>query len=205
MDETPTLPAGEVAANLLLGLDKPTLLGIGHYLGARFLHQHPWISTPELVVHWPHPHRHKERGWYRRDTITVNLPRCRPPTRTPGYAWSFPGYKADMTPVGVYTHELGHHVAAELGLPSLTTWAEPSVSGYEPNGSEAFAEAFRLFLTNPSLLREGRPRRWSTLTESLGLEPSALALTPWDEVLRLRGAHERFITAARNWIKRGAR
>lgn len=195
----------------VLSMDKPTLLEAGVYLGDVFLQDHPDVSRPTLEVHWPKPHRHPERGWYRPGRITVNLPRCRPPTRTPGFAWSFPGYKADMTPIGVYTHELGHHVEEELQPRVSDPWVtdswmlEPPVSGYEPNFTEAFAEAFRLFLTNPSLLREGRPRRWSTLTVELGLVPSTLATIPWDEVLTQRGAHERFIAAARNWVKAGQR
>src|SRR5690349_1436766 len=35
---------------------------------------------------------------------------CKRPVKTPGYAWSFTGYKADNTAPGVIAHEVGHHV-----------------------------------------------------------------------------------------------
>lgn len=185
-------------------LDRPDLLEYGLELGRGILRRLE-IPEPIVEVHWPTPHRHPERGWYRgvrlgEKRVTINLPRCRLPTRVPGYAWSFPGYKADLTPIGVVTHEFGHHVDAWLKYPHLPGWrSEAPVSGYEPNRGEAFAEALRLFCTNPDLLRVGRPVRWGFFAERAG-EIGELA--PWEDVLRLRGAHERFISAARNWIRR---
>lgn len=193
-------------------LDKPQLLEVGYRLGYDVLDRNG-LPHPGVTVHWPKPHRHRELGWYRPGRtpsslgrVTVNLPRNRPATKTPGFSWSFPGYKADRTPVGVFTHELGHHVDDYLNEPIITSWGdEAPVSGYEPNRQESWAEAWRLFCTNPDLLRVGRPRRWHTLTETLGLVPSDLLgeLEPWEERLERWGAHEKFLSAARNFVKAG--
>lgn len=138
------------------------------------------------------------KGFYRRGTVFINLPRCRPATRTPGYSWSFPGYKADLTPVGVVAHEVGHYIDEQLNFPQLRGWSgERSVTSYEPNRRERFAEAVKLFITNPDLLRVGRPVRHALLLD-LGLRP--LHDAPWRDVLRERGAHERFFDAAQKWI-----
>lgn len=190
-------------------LDRPQLLEIGYRLGLGALDRND-IPHPGITVHWPQPHRHRDLGWYRPGRsstslgrVTMNLPRCRPATKVPGYAWSFPGYKADRTPVGVFTHELGHYVDDYLGKPVLHEWRdyESPVSGYEPNRQEMFAEAFRLLCTNPDLLRVGRPIRWRTFTDGLGLDPGELE--PWEERLERWGAHEKFLNAAKNFVKEG--
>lgn len=147
-------------------------------------------------------------GYWCRGVIKVNVSRCTPPAFNPGYSWSFPGYKADRTVVGVTLHELGHHIWWAIGeesnpdswLAHYTAWREAgedeaAVSGYEPNVEETFAEAWKLFCTNPDLLRVGRPQRWALLRES-GLRPPHLA--PWREVLQ--HAHPRMIAAAESWI-----
>lgn len=142
------------------------------------------------------------KGFYRDGHVYVNLGKTVRATRTPGYAWSFPGYKADLTPAGVVAHETGHHVDALTNHKPLVGWgAEARVTSYEPDRAESFAEAFKLFVTNPDLLRVGRPVRWRHLTEVLGLDPGPLV--PWDQVLAARGAHARFLVAAKNWAARG--
>lgn len=143
---------------------------------------------------------HGLHGFYRSGVIYSNPDRNLLPVRTPGYAWSFPGYKADKTPVGVVCHEVGHWLDDLFRHPRYDWGREAAVSGYEPNRAERFAEACRLLQTNPQLLRLGRPRRWGTLVDDLGLVPAHDL--PWDEVLRARGAHDRFLAAARNWITR---
>lgn len=151
-----------------------------------------------------------DKGWYWNETLFVNLKRSRPPVKTPGFAWSYTGFKADLTAPGVLAHETGHHIhfrprmrGPEL-IPSLKMIAgiaakEAPVSGYEPNPYEVFAEAARLFILNPELLREGRPQRFRMLTDEFGLKPPHDA--PWREVLK--HAHPKIIAAAESWIKRG--
>lgn len=191
----------------VLELDRAELYELGLVLALRALDRNG-IPPPTYATEHPYFSRGNDgwglRGFYVRGHVFVNLPKSSLPTRTPGYAWSFPGYKADMTPVGVLAHETGHHVDELLGSDRpLTGWrAEAPVSGYEPDRAERFAEAFRLFVTNPDLLRAGRPVRWAHLTEVLGLDPGPLV--PWDQVLAERGAHARFLVAAKNWVAKGS-
>lgn len=96
----------------------------------------------------------------------------------------------DYTPVGVFCHEVGHHVDRALAVRGYSRGCgvflslveeEGEVSRFEYNIQESFAEAIRLFITNPDLLRVGRPQRWDFLTKVLRLKP--LHTTPWRRVL----------------------
>lgn len=86
-----------------------------------------------------------------------------------GRAWSYPGHTIDRTPFGVICHELGHHVdlahGARPGLHGFWQMREQTgekpISGYCPNDNEWFAEMFRLFVTNPTLLGTFRPRTYA--------------------------------------------
>lgn len=190
----------------VLGLPKAKLYALGLELANQLL-DGSYLRRPEYLDDHAYFRRGRgpgQRGFYRNGRVHTNLAACAPPTRTPGFAWSFPGYKADLTPVGVVCHEVGHHVDDLFGHPSLVSWAtEPPVSGYEPDRGERLAEAVRLLGTNPDLLRCGRPRRWTTLVDVLGLVPAHDL--PWEEVLRSRGAHEKHLRAAGNWVAAGRR
>lgn len=163
------------------------------------------VPTPRFVI----DSTIKHAGEYdtRTGTVHTSIARCQVPTVNPGHSWSFPGYKADRTTYGVPPHEVGHHVHAHL-LRSIDVanldirdWKqEAPVSGYEPDRKERIAEAIRLFITNPNLLKLGRPIRWETLTTTWGLRP--LHNSPWQNVLGMFDAHERYYSAAENWIKR---
>jgi len=48
---------------------------------------------------------------------------------------------------------------------------EAEISVAEYNVLESFAEAIRLFVTNPNLLEVGRPARWEHLRSAMGLKP----------------------------------
>lgn len=113
--------------------------------------------------------------------------------------WSFPGYTTDRTAMGVMAHEHGHYVDHALGYPSnLAEWKglrSEKISSYEPNGSEAFAESFRVFLLNPPLLKIVAPRRFEFLTVRLGLKPIFAAKDPL-KLLKNRGASDKIIAAA---------
>jgi hypothetical protein len=111
-------------------------------------------------------------GLYHRGTIYVDPPAC----ARLGYggpAWSWPGYIIDRTPYGVHAHELGHYVADQLRLSETTLRrksGEMKLTNYCPNAAEWLAEMFRLFVTNPSLLRGVRPATYSLFVGE-GLKP----------------------------------
>jgi hypothetical protein len=142
-------------------------------------------------------------GWYTSNKVWVNVGKTRPATITPGFSWTYPGYKADLTAYGVTAHEVGHHVQAIRKISRheirVITALEPRVTSYEPTPNESFAEMMKVFITNPDLLRVGRPVRWIFLTRQLGLRP--VDDRPWTDVLS--AAHPKFIAAAHNWIKQG--
>jgi len=86
--------------------------------------------------------------------------------------WSWPGSDTDRTPYGVLAHELGHHADYLVGGVKGRYWSEYSsevraaanergLTSYAgENPAEWFAEAFRLFVTNPPLLEALRPRTY---------------------------------------------
>ena len=162
------------------------------------------LPHPEyLGVQPPVRGKWKDRGLYdpAAARVYVDVTKSLMPVRTPGFSWSFPGSKADLTAVGVTAHETGHHVHEVLGRRELLRVAgtmfpyEAAVSGYEPHLGEAIAEACRLFILNPQLLREGRPFRWGFMVDVLGLRP--LHDMPWRHVLV--HAHPRLIAALEGW------
>lgn len=164
----------------------------------------------EFCDQWPFPRPwvrkcdgRKLKGWYSPSTNTVSYSFGRTPVRTPGYSWSFTGYKADLTSYGILAHELGHwwHFQEprrdDITLAArLLAMDERAVSGYEPNAHETIAEAVRLFILNPDLLRCGRPKRYAYL-ESMGMRP--LHDLSWREVLA--NAHPKLVRAAERWIQ----
>lgn len=156
-------------------------------------------NVPRLAgLHFsPPPHarnRFQLTGLYHNNTIWVDLSKTRTPVATPVRSWSFTGWKSDMTPAGVLAHEFGHHVWYAL-LPYRKirsalreiVQVEHAVSGYEPCVEESFAEAFRVFMLNPDLLRCGWPGRYEFML-TVGLKP--LHEIPWREILV--NAHPRF-------------
>ena len=132
----------------------------------------------------------------RNKRITVFMKACRVPTKVPGYAWSYPGYKADKTPYGVLLHEFGHYMwdnyyeAEFRKLPK-----SESVSSYEPDANERCAETFKLFLGNPDLLKVLCPTRYNLIIEA-GYKP--VINKSWEYVLE--GAHIKFFEAIRKKI-----
>lgn len=171
------------------------------------------LRPPEFIdaSNDPHPQdcrpldeRPRDFGWYTANKVHVNVKRTRPATVIPGYAWSYPGYKADLTAYGVTAHEVGHHVQAVRRVLRedirVVVNREPCVTSYEPTAAESFAEMMKLFITNPDLLRIGRPIRWAFLTSHLKLKP--VDDRPWTDVLS--AAHPLIVAAARRWIDKGA-
>lgn len=117
--------------------------------------------------------------------------------------WSWPGYKDDWTPYGWLALGTARHViyTRELAtfIPDLSM--EPPVCADEPTDQEAVAQAIRLFITNPDLLRAGRPMRYWYLREQLKLEP--VETRRWERVLT--GCDKMMLAQAYRWIEHGNR
>ena len=142
-------------------------------------------------------------GLYVNMSVLVDVEKTRWPAYKKGRTWSFPRYKVDKTAMGVVAHETGHHVQA-LRVCGLHEWqrkvldTEPAVTGYEPTPGEAFAEAMRLFILNPDLLKVGRPKRFEYLRYVCQLKP--LDLGRWNQVLEHAPDHIK--QAATRWAGR---
>ena len=124
---------------------------------------------------------------------------------TAGRSWSYPGYSVDRTPYGVIAHELGHHAdrsksarrGAYFGDYSIKLRAatgETPLTSYCPNDAEWFAEMFRLFVTNPDLLRLIKPETHKRLASEFA--PSVT--DTWESVLK--NAPVRTIEAAKKKV-----
>lgn len=143
-------------------------------------------------------------AYYRPSTIHICVSRCAP-VGYGGRAWSFPGYVVDRTPYGVVQHELGHHADVlnstrkgnyygDFSMRLHEQTGEKAITTYCPNDAEWFAEIFRLFVTNPDLLRLLRPRVWKELRSKF----SPVFEDSWRE--RLTNAPERTLKAAERKI-----
>lgn len=160
-----------------------------------------FVVTPKIVERIDNP-RFSACGYYRAGVINIFEKRCARVGRA-GRQWSYPGYTVDRTPYGVLAHELGHHVDDASGRRGGThchvvvhlTHEEP-ISGYCPTVHEWFAEMFKVFVTNPDLLRVLRPKTYDQLTQRW---PHPIEVRRWDEVL---ASSERHINAVRNKLKR---
>ena len=173
-----------------------------------------------------HSHRYYGMCRYESRVVEVYVNSCRTPCSERGYSWSYPGWKADVTPGGVLRHELGHWIMSQKGFifkdrtldlnkkfmrsngicPSSMIEAtrvaileEASVSSYEPNVDEVFAEALKVYMINPDLLRVGRPLRYDIIRIHLGIQPTETR--SWKEVLST--APLRIQKAAIGWIRKG--
>lgn len=112
-------------------------------------------------------------GTYNGKLIKVDLSKCAKPSQL----YSYPNLHSNRTPQGVITHEFGHYLADVLGISGRTLLKyrkeinEKPISSYAPNSSEWFAEIIKLYLTNPDLLKLGRPKTYNWLYEDLKLKP----------------------------------
>lgn len=153
------------------------------------------------IAEWPFP---QTCAYYRPHYIAICVERC----AHPGYggrAWSWPGYAVDRTPYGVLAHELGHAVDVHLSQTTdryrgdfsadlRRTSGAPALTGYASDDGEWFAEWFRLYVTNPDLVRALAPALWAQLQAPW----RPVETRPWQEVLAT--APERTRRAAENRI-----
>lgn len=109
--------------------------------------------------------------------INICLVHCGTPcTNDQPRNWTWPGSTTDREPYGVVAHELGHHMdwiasekkgnyGGDYSSYVMEQSGEKPISGYSPNPWEWFAEMARLFITNPDLLRQLRPRTYAIFLE----------------------------------------
>jgi len=133
--------------------------------------------------------------------IVINVKRCRLPAKNPGYAWSYTGWKADLTVGGVLAHEVGHHCEKDSEI-TYKEWrrhcrGERPPTSYAPNWREDFAESMKIFILNPDLLQYGRPKRYELLAAVFSQTIEAT----WQEILI--HAHEKYKFAAIRWAAAG--
>ncbi|MDO9099679.1 MAG: hypothetical protein Q7V53_02895 [Caldisericota bacterium] len=151
---------------------KQRLLDDGIVLMRRFCEVNS-LAVPEVNIRstaeWPFG----VCAYYRPTKIEVCLEKCAH-IGVAGRSWSFPGNTVDRTPYGVIQHELGHHVdvmhstqtaryRGDFSVKLRREAGEPPISGYCPDDGEWFAELFRVFVTNPDLLRIIRPATYERL------------------------------------------
>jgi len=181
---------------------KASLLARGAALMARFCTANA-LEVPQLTIV-------KREGWsfdacayYRPVEVTICVEKCAA-IGVAGMAWSFPGHSTDRTPYGVIAHELGHHADwsrserkgryyGDFSIAMRARCAEAPLTSYCPNDAEWFAEMFRLFVTNPDLLHQLRPR---TFRDLLGMGFVPVFNDPW--YARLAGAPERTVQSIIN-------
>lgn len=142
------------------------------------------IAPPTVVVTTT-PTMFGTCAYYRDGEIAIWPAACAAIGRA-GRAWSYPGHSVDRTPYGVLAHELGHHVDKAHGAAGGiygTAWrattGENPLTGYCDNDNEWFAELFRLFVTNPTLLAAMRPKTWRLMHETW----RSVELRHWGSVL----------------------
>lgn len=140
------------------------------------------------------------------DSIMINPAACAT-TGVGGRNWNWPGNVVDRTPHGVVCHELGHVVDWWVGdgllvysrtVAKAANWELP-ITGYAPDDKEWFAEMFRLFLTNPDLLRLIRPRTYTVLRGDF----RPVIEGDWRTVLK--DASQRYVIVNENKIAKAAR
>lgn len=163
--------------------------------------------SPVVVHETPDPVKFGTCAYYRSSEIFIQVSACAH-IGTGGRAWSYPGYVTDRTPYGVLAHELGHHVDKAHGSNGgilchelrARTGEEP-ITSYAPNTQEWFAEIFRLFVTNPDLLRLVRPKMHGELAERF----TSVEKRAWDQVVtaeRQQAVARTKIAQAQNAVRR---
>lgn len=191
-------------------MNRASMYHQGRVLLAAFCDENS-LPPPPVVEADPSAWRVLACAYYREvPGIVINIGACASIGRG-GRAWSYPGYIIDRTPYGVLQHELGHYVDLRIasiqypGAPRGNYWAATSrkvkeASGEKPltgyaavDDAEWFAEAFRLFVTNPDLLLQIRPRTHREF-RALGLKP--VIAKDWRTVLETPAAPARTIAMA---------
>jgi hypothetical protein len=184
----PKVDYGPLRESSVFSRDRVCLAQQGHSLVTRFCALNG-LRCPNMVVSLQEDWHVGACAYYRPQTIHICPEECGWPCGAErSRNWSWPGSTVDREPYGVVCHELGHHcdwhrspkkgsyggdyserVMKECGEPGLTSYADA-------NPWEWFAEAFRLFVTNPELLKLVRPLTYKLIAKDFR---PAVEL-PWD-------------------------
>lgn len=118
--------------------------------------------------------------------IHVNVNKCKNPENNFSQNFNFPGWRYDSTILGVLGKQCGYHIDNIFEEVSQNkNWCsiyESSIFKKDESYSNDFSESARLFITNPGLLKRGRPQKFKFFTQVLNLKP--LFDLPWDMVLQ---------------------
>lgn len=179
--------------------DKITLAQLGVEMCKEFLLDNELV-VPKFSILTPEDRYYHVNscGFYRAKLGVHVMPQKCANLGVAGRNWSWPGHWIDRTPYGVVAHEVGHHVHHFHYQNSnyvKDESGEKKLTNYCPNDLEWFAEMFRLFLTNPDLLRLIRPRTFGLLAE----EFNCISEETWQQVLH--DAPERHIKLIKSKIK----
>lgn len=176
--------------------DKKELLQLGKGLMEEFCYVND-VPKPEIDVvpkdEWGFP---SVCAYYRFNYIAICLECCGYPCGLEtSMNWTWPGSTIDREPFGVICHELAHACDVHRGqVKHITTgkyWSEyskaiqettrePKLTNYCPNHAEWFAEIFRVFITNPNLLKLLRPKTYNLLIDD-GWKP--VVKRDWKEAM----------------------
>lgn len=155
---------------------KQKLYQLGIERAIRFCHVNK-LPIPKFEVADPEEWYWDACAYYRPQTIRLYLTKCATPaTQNASRNWNWPGSTTDREPYGVVCHELGHHVdwlvgeqkgkySSEYSAKVMAESGEKPITSYCPNPAEWFAEMFRLFVTNASLLLDLRPKTYQILIQ----------------------------------------
>lgn len=160
------------------------------------------LSVPEYFDHVPHDKKEKF-GYYDRyrQRIFVNLLKCKEPELDFSKNYNYTCWKFDITPVGVICKQTGYHIDQIHDFPSKkkewTSIKESPVFIKENDPSEDFSDCVRLFICNPDLLKNGRPKRYEYFRDVLNLRK--VVDLPWKIILK--NCPDDAIQATIKWIK----
>ncbi len=121
-----------------------------------------------------------------KETIHINLEKCKKPELNFSQNYNFPGWRFDSTILGVLGKQCGYHLDNILNEPSVgKTWCsiiESSIFKKEESYLNDFSECVRLLITNPELLKRGRPQKWNYFVKYLNIRP--VFELSWEYVLQ---------------------
>lgn len=150
-------------------------------------------------------------GYYQPDSnggyIGLNIKAARLPVFSPttGRFQSFTGNKTDRTVAGVLAHEFGHYIDMGVrkhlnlrGQFRALIGVENSVSSYDIIEVERVAEAFRLFILNPQLLQQGRPKAYAILFNHF----APVHNLPWRLLFHYSPKKDLYIRWCEQWIQK---